>query len=144
MILLRHWSLVARSHVREGANLGDQFVSDPRQVKFVQGELCSFGLFTSIMSTEQAMDECSANFGDGKFKEKLDKYGRPSNCGKVALPTVNPEIGGKLAHQSKRRDLHVATIQKGITKVGAILTGSASKIMATLADWKNSNINSNF
>ena len=37
LVLLRHWSLV------------------------VQGELCSFGLFTSItcMSTEQAMDECS-------------------------------------------------------------------------------------
>ena len=128
MILLRHWSLVVRSHVREGANLGDQFVSDPREV----------------MSTEQAMDECCANLGDGKFKEKLDKYGRPSNCDKVAVPTVNPEIEGKLTHQSKRRDLHVATIQKGITKVGAILTGSASKIMATLADWKNSNINSNF
>ena len=25
----------------------------------VQGELCSFGLFTSIMFSEQAMDECS-------------------------------------------------------------------------------------
>ena len=35
LVLLRHWSLV------------------------VKGELCSFGLFISIMSTEQAMDECS-------------------------------------------------------------------------------------
>ena len=46
-------------------------------------------------------------------------------------------------HQAKRRDLRVAAIQKTVTKVGAILTGSASKIMATLADSKNSNITSN-
>ena len=53
LILLRHWSLVVQSHVR-----AREFVCDPREVKFVQGELelCSFGLFTSIMSTEQAID----------------------------------------------------------------------------------------
>ena len=42
----------------------------------------------------------SAKFGDGKFKENLDKYGRPSNCDKVAVPTVNPEIWDKLTHQA--------------------------------------------
>ena len=42
----------------------------------------------------------SAKLGYGKFKEKLDKYGRPSNCGKVAVPTVNPEIWDKLTHQA--------------------------------------------
>ena len=82
----------------------------------------------------------SAKLGDGKYNEKLDKYGRPSNCDKVAVPTVNPEIWDKLTHQAKRRDIRVAAIQKGITKVGAILTGSVSKIMATLADSKNSNM----
>ena len=51
LVLLRHWSLVVRSHVR-----APEFVCDPREVKFVQGELCSFGLFTSIMSTERAID----------------------------------------------------------------------------------------
>ena len=51
LVLLRHWSLVVRSHVR-----AREFVCDPREVKFVQGELCRFGLFTSIMSTEQAID----------------------------------------------------------------------------------------
>jgi len=85
----------------------------------------------------------SAKLGDGKYKEKLDKYGRASNCDKVTVPTVNPEIWDKLTHQAKRRDLRVAAIQKAVTKVGAILTGSASKIMATLADSKNSNITSN-
>lgn len=46
------------SHVRERANLGDQFACDSREVKFVQGELCSFGLCTSITSAEEAIDEC--------------------------------------------------------------------------------------
>ena len=85
----------------------------------------------------------SAKPDDGKYNEKLDKNGRPSNRDKVAVPTVNPEIWDKLAHQAKRRDLHVAAIQKAVTKVGTILTGSASKIMATLAESKNSNITSN-
>lgn len=44
---------------------------------------------------------------------------------------MNPEICDKLTHQAKRRDLRVAAIQKEITKVGAILTDSASKIMAS-------------
>ena len=55
---------------------------------------------------------------------------------------MNPEIWDKLTHQAKRRDLRVAAIQKTVTKVGAILTGSVSKIMATLADSKKSNITS--
>ena len=42
----------------------------------------------------------SAKLGDGKFREKLDKYGRPSNCDKVAVPAVNPEIWDKLTHQA--------------------------------------------
>ena len=56
---------------------------------------------------------------------------------------MNPEIWNKLTHQAKRRDLRVAAIQKAVTKVGSILTGSASKIMAALADSKNFNITSN-
>lgn len=39
-VLLRHWSWVVRRHVRERASLRDQFVCDPLEVKFVQGELC--------------------------------------------------------------------------------------------------------
>ena len=84
----------------------------------------------------------SAKHGDGKFQEKSEKYGRLSNCHKVTESILNPEIWDKLTHQAKWRDLRVAAIQKGITKVGAILTGSASKIIATLADSKNSNITS--
>ena len=85
----------------------------------------------------------SAKLGDGKYKEKLDKYGCPPNCDKVTIPAVNHEIWDKLTHQAKWRDLRIAAIQKTVTKDGAILTGSASKIMATLADSKNSNITSN-
>lgn len=85
----------------------------------------------------------SAKLVDGKYHEKLDKYGCPSNCDKVTVATVNPEIWDKLAHQAKQRDLRVAAIQKAVAKVGAILTGSASKIMTTLAESKNSNITSN-
>ena len=81
--------------------------------------------------------------GHGKYREKRDKYGCASNCDKVTVPKVNPEIWNKLTHQAKRRDLRVAAIQKAVTKVRAILTCSASKIMAALADSKNSNITSN-
>ena len=48
--------------------------------------------------------------GDGKYKEKLDKYASASNCEKVTVPTLNPEIGDKLTHQAKRRDLRIAAI----------------------------------
>lgn len=34
----------------------------------------------------------SAKLGDGKYHGKLDKYGCPSNCDKVTVATVNPEI----------------------------------------------------
>ena len=54
----------------------------------------------------------------------------------LSVPTINPEIWNKLTHQAKRKDLRVAAIQKAVTKVGALLTGSARKIMATLADSK--------
>ena len=56
---------------------------------------------------------------------------------------MNPEIWDKPTHQAKRRDLRAAAFQKAITKVGAILTSSASKIVAALADSKNSSITSN-
>ena len=62
----------------------------------------------------------SAKLGDGKYKEKLDKYGRASNCDKVTVPTVNPEIWDKLTHQAKWRDLRIAAIQKAITKVAEV------------------------
>ena len=39
-VVLRYWSLAVRRHMRERANLRDQFVCDPLEVKFVQGELC--------------------------------------------------------------------------------------------------------
>ena len=46
-------------------------------------------------------------------------------------------------HHAEQRDLCVAAIQKAITKVGANLTGSVSRIMAVLADLKNTNVTSN-
>ena len=56
---------------------------------------------------------------------------------------MNPEIWDKLTHLAKREDLRIAAIQKAVTKVGAILTGPTSKIMAALTDSKNSNSTSN-
>ena len=56
---------------------------------------------------------------------------------------MNPEIRDKLTNQAKRRDLRVTAIEKAVTRAGAILTGSACKIMVALADSKNSNITSN-
>ena len=81
--------------------------------------------------------------GHGKYRKNFDKYGCASNCDKVTVPKVNPEIWNKLTHQAKRWDLRVAAIQKAVAKVRAIMTGSASKIMAALADSKNSSMTSN-
>ena len=61
----------------------------------------------------------------------------------VTVQTPRPDIWDKLAHQATRVYLHVAAIQRPVTKIGAILTDSACKIMAALADLKSSNITSN-
>ncbi|XP_028414793.1 nuclear localization sequence-binding protein-like [Dendronephthya gigantea] len=37
----------------------------------------------------------SEKMSDTKLKDKLDKYGRPPNCEKLAVPKVNPEIWGQ-------------------------------------------------
>lgn len=60
------------------------------------------------------------NLGDGKYNEKLDKYGCPANCDQIAVPTMNPKIWDKLAHQVKRKDFRVTGIQRAITNAGAI------------------------
>ena len=72
----------------------------------------------------------SAKLGEGSEVQR-ETYGRQSNCDMFAVPTVNPEICDKLTRQARRRDLRVAAIQKESTKFGAILTDSASKIMAS-------------
>lgn len=46
--------------------------------------------------TEFVNKRFSAKLGDGKYHGKLDKYGCPSNCDKVTVATVNPEIDESL------------------------------------------------
>lgn len=82
----------------------------------------------------------SAKLGDGKYNEKLHKYGCLANCDQITVPKGIHEIWDKLTQQAKRRDLRVAATPRAIPKAGAVLTGSTSKIMGTFADSKNSNI----
>ena len=56
----------------------------------------------------------SEKMTDKKLKEKLEKYGRPSNCEKLMVPKVNPEIW--------QQDLRLANVQNAVVKAGKVLT----------------------
>jgi len=79
-----------------------------------------------------------------KALEKFDKHGRKSDCDKVTVPTVNPEIWDKLIHQAKRRDLQVSALENAVTKVGAILTCSGAKLWLHLRTRKTPMLPQNF
>ena len=50
------------------------------------------GNFSQDCDTEEKTTEAvpETKFGDGKYNEKLDKYGCPANCDQIAVPTMNP------------------------------------------------------
>ena len=70
-----------------------------------------------------------SKLSDNKLKELSEKYDRPENCKKLAVPKVNPEIWGKLNHYGKKQDLRLSAIQNMQVKVGAIIALSAQTLM---------------
>ena len=66
---------------------------------------------------------------DEKVKENVEKYHRPENCEKLAVPKVNPEIWGKLTHYGKKQDLRLSAVQNLLVKVGTITAQSTQKLM---------------
>ena len=66
---------------------------------------------------------------DKKLKEKYEKYGHPSNCEKLTVPKVNPEIWGQISHVKKQQDLRLANVQNAIVKVGFALTNSVEAML---------------
>ena len=59
----------------------------------------------------------------------MGKYERPENCDKVLVPRVDQEIWARLSSQERRSDLRLASVQRILVKVGAILVQCADKLM---------------
>ena len=56
----------------------------------------------------------SSKLDEPKLKGKREKYDRPGNCEKLAVP----EIWSKLQHATRGSDLRLANFQKTLVKVG--------------------------
>ena len=72
----------------------------------------------------------SEKLGEHKLHEKRDKYPRPTNCERVVVPRVNPEIWVRIDHNAKQLDLRASSIQTNLVKVGAILAQSTDKLLS--------------
>ena len=60
-----------------------------------------------------------------KRKQLSDKYKTPKNCDVLFVPTVNPEIWGKLNAISKQRDIKMSILQDLLIRVSnAIITST--------------------
>ena len=68
--------------------------------------------------------------GEHKLHEKRDKYPCPTNCERVIVPRVNPEIWAQIDHNAKHLDLRASSIQKNLVEVGAILARSTDKLLS--------------
>lgn len=67
----------------------------------------------------------SKALSEQKLKAKLEKFPRPSNCEKLIVPTVNPEIWKKLNNKfAKKADLRAAGLQRALTKAAVAITRS--------------------
>ena len=66
---------------------------------------------------------------DDVFTLLSEKYDRPENCDKLAVPKVNPKIWGKLNHYGKKQDLKLSACQNMLVKVGAVIAQSAQNLM---------------
>ena len=72
----------------------------------------------------------SEKLGEHKLHENRDKYPRPTNCERVIVPRVNPEIWARIDHNTKQLDLRASSIQTNLVKVGAILARSTDKLLS--------------
>ena len=71
----------------------------------------------------------ASKLSGNKLKELHEKYDRPKNCEKLAVPTFNPEIWGKLTHYGKKQDLRLSAIQNLLVKVEAVIAQSAQNLV---------------
>ena len=67
----------------------------------------------------------------------MQKYEQLENCDKVFVPRVNQEIWAQLSSQAKHNDLWLASVQKALVKIGAILAQCADKLMTTCLEHTN-------
>ena len=72
----------------------------------------------------------SEKLSEHKLHEKREKYHRPTNCDRVIVPRVNPEIWARIDHGAKQLDLRATAIQTNLVKVGAILAQSTDKLLS--------------
>ena len=79
----------------------------------------------------------ATKFSDSNFKDRMEKYERPENCDKVLVLRVNQEIWARLSNQAKRNDLRLASVQKVLVKIGAILAQCADKLMTARLEHTN-------
>ena len=79
----------------------------------------------------------ATKFSHSKFNDRVEKYERPENCDKVLVPRVNQEIWARLSNQAKRNDLRLASVQKVLVKIGAILAQCADKLMTARLEHTN-------
>ena len=82
----------------------------------------------------------SEKLGEHKLHEKRDKYPRPTNCERMIVPRVIPEVWARIDHNVKQLDLRASSIQANLVKVGAILARSTDKLPLAQAEVTSSEI----
>ena len=71
----------------------------------------------------------SASLSDAKLKEKLAKYDRPENCGRLLAPKGNPEIWSRISNLGQRQDLKFVAVQKALASAGSALAKSTQALL---------------
>ena len=106
--------------------LAHEFDQDEKTTSPIDGKL------TDIINKRWA-----TKFSDSKFSDRMEKYESPENCDKVLVPRVNQEMWARLSNQAKRNDLRLASVQKVLVKIGAILAQCADKLMTACLEHTN-------
>ena len=71
----------------------------------------------------------STALSDAKLKEKLAKYNRPENCGRLLAPKVNPEIWSRISNLGQKQDLKFVSVQKALASAGSALAKSTQQLL---------------
>ena len=71
----------------------------------------------------------SASLSDTKLKEKLAKYNRSENCGRLLAPKVNPEVWSRISNLGQRQDLKFVAVQKALASAGSALPKSLQDLL---------------
>lgn len=71
---------------------------------------------------------------DEQLKEKLEEYPRPSNCNKVIVPRVNPELWMKLSRNVRGDDQKTFRMQNKLCAVANIVLNSTEALLKGKSD----------